>query len=130
MNLYKYINLYINFIFLQEKFTPHILHKTAVFFNPRQKSMKALSRKDQREVLDYVSDELDKLPLHLQQPNQPAKRPRLQKSKYDDDDDDVDHVTAADEISTYREMMVSPPTNMLIYVTTNLTPIYLQFKNY
>ena len=65
------------------------------------------SRKDRHEVLDYVNDELDKLPLRLQQPTPPAKRPRLQKSKYDDDD--VDRVTAADEVSTYREMMVSPP---------------------
>ena len=41
---------------LEEKFNPHILHKAAVFSNPRQKSMMVMPHSDQQLALDYTAD--------------------------------------------------------------------------
>ena len=73
---------------LNNKFTPHILHKVAVFLNPRQKSMRVLSRSDREEVTEHVTDLIDTLPLraHQQRPasSPPAKRRRCDIDEFDD----------------------------------------------
>ena len=48
---------------LEERFNPHILHKAAVFPNPRQKSIKAMPNSDKQLALDYIADEMESLPL-------------------------------------------------------------------
>ena len=49
--------------FILSKFTPHILHKVAVFLNPRQRSMRALEEEDRELVLEYVNEKNYALPL-------------------------------------------------------------------
>ena len=44
--------------YLDEKFTPHLIHKTAVFFNPKQKSMRVLTPSDRKLVTDHICEQL------------------------------------------------------------------------
>ncbi len=102
-------------IILQEKFHPHILHKTAVFFNPRQKSMRVLTQNDQTEVLDYVNDHLEELPLRLPETSESLepelKRRKIAVDEFDDVPDEVNNT----EIHSYQRLPVQPDscTNVL-----------------
>ena len=77
--------------FIKSKFTPHLLHKVAIFFNPYQKQMRSLSEPDRQLVLAYISDQLDNLPLRAHQPQpteaapRAAKRSRFDLSEFDDE---------------------------------------------
>ena len=64
---------------IEEKCHIHILHKVAVFLNPRQKSMKVLQPQEREAVIAYVNDVIDDMPLRPgtttltdSQPNQNA----------------------------------------------------------
>ena len=78
-------------LFILSKFTPHILHKVAVFLNPRQKSMRVLEEEDRDLVLNYVNEKIDALPLNSYQSKRKASSPPpLNKARYDVDEfDDV-----------------------------------------
>ena len=107
--------------FLEDKFNPHILHKAAVFFNPRQKSMKVLSVADRAAVLEYVNDELDQLPLRpvidtepQDDAHQPPKRQRI-----DEFDDDVIEQQAVNEIEMYTNTPTPNNTEPLVWWREN-----------
>lgn len=82
--------------FLEEKFTPHLLRKAAISFNPEQKSMMDLSPTDRKIVHVNVSDQLERLPLQAEVQHQliqhssvadaspSAKRSRMAFDEYDD----------------------------------------------
>ena len=53
--------------FINSKFKPHVLHKVAVFLNPRQKSMLVLCEEDQTIVLDYVKAKMDLMQVKLKE---------------------------------------------------------------
>ena len=81
--------------FLEDKFNAQVTHKVAVFLNPRQRSMKALPPADRVEVMNYVNEQLDMLPLVPTPPQPPsteeppAKRNRVTPScEFDDDVND------------------------------------------
>ena len=97
--------------FLDSKFSPHLLHKAAVFFNPAQKSMRALSNQDRRAALDYISDQLDSLPLRAHQPRivpsaptapPPAKRRRHNISAFDDEPAQPVETSEMDQYQNYQ----------------------------
>ena len=93
--------------FIKEKFNPHILHKVAVFLNPWQKSMRALSSEDQELVLDYVDEEIKSFPSKTEQveegPTPPAK-----KARYDDTFDDIVEEDQISEVQAYQMQKVAP----------------------
>ena len=98
------------------KFQPHILHKVAVFFNPKQKSMKVLSDDDRASVLEYVTDQMDALPLRL--PPQisagtaPPQAKRKRVSAIDKFDDEPT-VVEKSEIELYRDNTIQGVTDIL-----------------
>ena len=107
--------------FLEDKFKPHILHKAAVFFNPRQKCMKVLSVADRAAVLKYVNGELGQLPLRpvidtepQDEAHQPPKRQRI-----DDFDDDVIEQQAVSEIVMYTNTPTPSHTEPLVWWREN-----------
>lgn len=98
-------------LLFQEKFNPHILHKVAIFFNPRQKSMKVLSAGDRVTVTDYITDQLEGLPLRLptgdtnNSNTPPTKRRRL---AIDEFDDDVGQPGDDNELTRYQALAIQP----------------------
>lgn len=113
MNCMIYLQLY-----LQDKFTPHVIHKAAVFLNPKQKSMTVLSKADQLEALDYIGDQMDMLPLNAtvrgrQDPEPPAKRPCLLLASAFDDEDEPE--APVNEVTGYKSLVVSGKVNILTW---------------
>ena len=48
---------------LEDTFNLHILHKAAVFLNPRQTLMKAMTHSEQQLALDYIADQMESMLL-------------------------------------------------------------------
>jgi hypothetical protein len=93
--------------FLDKKFTPHLLCETAVFMNPRQKSMRVLPASDRPLVIDNISEQLDDLPLRDHRPPTataeeapPAKRAR----HYEEFDDLHEEEVQASELEQYQNI--------------------------
>ena len=94
--------------FIKDKFNPHILHKVAVFLNPWQKSMRALSNEDQELVLDYVNEEIKSLPSKTEQAEE-VPTPPAKKARYDDTFDDiVEEEDQISEVQAYQMQKVAP----------------------
>lgn len=94
---------------LESKFTPHLLHKVAVFLNPRQKSMRVLSPQDRQNVLEYVDEQLEDLPLRAHQPEPaPIQEPPSKRRKYaiDDFDDIPAEEQVVSELDEYKNIAV------------------------
>ena len=103
--------------FLQDKFTPHILHKAAVFLNPLQKSMRALPLEDRQLVLNYINDRIDALPLRAHRPapqeeapQPPEKKRRLNINTFDDLPEDEEQLS---EVELYQQHSVKGPDRQL-----------------
>ena len=77
---------------IEEKCHIHILHKVAVFLNPRQKSMKVLQPQEREAVIAYVNDVIDDMPLRPGTTTLTDSQPRSKRSRLDsvnDFDDDL-----------------------------------------
>ena len=109
--------------FIASKFNPHVLHKVAVFFNPWQKSMKALSKEDQELVLAYVNENIDLLSSNSHQVHE-SSSPPPKKARYEDEfDDDVDCEEQISEVQAYQKLKVTPTDdkNVLSFWQANET---------
>ena len=110
--------------FILSKFTPHTLHKVAVFLNPRQKSMRVLEEEDRDLVLNYVNEKIDALPLSSYQSKTKASSPPpLKKARYDVDEfDDVPQKgDQLSEIESYQKQEIpsSEKCTLLEYWNAN-----------
>ena len=109
--------------FIASKFNPHVLHKVAVYLNPWQKSMKALSKEDQELVLEYVNENIDLLSSNSNQVHE-SSSPPPNKVRYEDEfDDDVDCEEHLSEIQAYQRLKVTPTDdkNVLSFWQANET---------
>lgn len=114
-------------LYFQEKFRPNILHKIAVFLNPRQKSMKVLTDDDRKLIMEYITDLLDQQPLKPRDNSQqndspktpPTKRQRLE--EISEFDDDLDNSSVDCELTRYSAAKVLPHncTNILYWWKEN-----------
>ena len=75
--------------FFDKKFKPHLFHKVAIFFNPMQKSMRALPLLDRQLVQDYINEKLDNLPLHDHRQLAPDDPPPAKRSCHYNEFDDL-----------------------------------------
>ena len=93
--------------FITSKFNPHILHKVAVFLNPRQKSMRALNKEDQELVLEYVNERADALSPNFNLVNE-SSSPPSKKSRYEDEFDDiVEDEPHISEVQAYQKQQLN-----------------------
>ncbi|CAL4125865.1 unnamed protein product, partial [Meganyctiphanes norvegica] len=107
--------------FISSKFKPHILHKVAVFLNPKQKSMRVLSKEDQDLVLSYVNEKIDSLSrssFEVKVKEEPGTPPS-KKARYDIDEfDDIVEVSDKQyEVQAYQNQIVtnSDPSKILAF---------------
>ena len=103
--------------YIREKFNPGIQHKVAVFLNPKQKPMKALTPADQQLVMEYVSDQLDSMPLSVHQTSNNSATPPPTKRRcideFDDDEEEDEDTAQTCEVQRYKDLKVQGPTPVL-----------------
>ena len=104
--------------YLDAKFQPHMLHKVAVFLNPRQKTMRVLSARDRASVIRHIEQMIENLPLRAHLPPQhdhpagnppPAKRSRYTIDEFDDVAEEEDE----SELQQYQQMKGSDQLPLL-----------------
>ena len=85
-----------------------------MFMNPKQKSMKALTRADQQLSLDYVTELMDSLPLHRHQvPVTDTSRPPPMKRPHLDEFDDKEQPQENGELQAYQQHVVKDCKDIL-----------------
>lgn len=93
--------------FLAKKFTPHLLHKTAMFFNPVMKTLRLISEEDKQVVMDSINRQLDDLPLREYRPPTAPEQPPPAKRRcqlFDQFNDLPNEIVQVSEVELYLQM--------------------------
>ena len=99
------LTVILHLLYLQDKFKANIIHKAAVFVNPRQKSMRALSCTERDQVTDWIGEEIDNLPLRRHQTTEDEAPPAKRSRSIDDFDDEPAgrrRIKRVHEVDNYR----------------------------
>ena len=102
--------------YIKEKFSPHLLHKAAIFFHPRRKSLRVLPATDRALVLEYITDQVDSLPLRAHQQQQPQAQPPSAKRRHllDEFDDLPPQAEDIGEVEKYQQLIVTDTVSDLL----------------
>jgi hypothetical protein len=83
-----------------------LIHKVAVFLNPKQRSMKCLNPEERTEVMEYVNTWIERYSTAKaddEMHEQPRKRMRMDQDEFDDDENE-ELPTTETEVDVYKRM--------------------------